>query len=539
MAKLPSPTLDNRNGDQVTAQVIGAFPSELSDRSDSNPAVVVAEAAGTFFDKLIYQINQWPLAVVQKLAALVGIDLLNATAATVTQQFTLSAPQPNDTTISTGATVSTADGSLVFATTSDLTIRAYLTSTGTISLTSGSTAVVGVGTAFTTDCPAGYQISTDRSTWYTVASVTDSTHLTLSSSASSTVSGSAFSSGPVSGSVAAQATTTGVATNAGANTLTTVVNAGSSVASTTNPAAATGGADAETVTAAASRMPTAFATREVACHVDDFAAFASDVLGSGSRVRARANFNVSTNQSGYVTVAMLSPNWTTATPVTTTERAAVMRDLTGRTGATATLVDLAVSIQSFTTSPTLFAVAVYRNKDYDEATVRANIAAAVNSYLNPSTYPWDPARYSTGYRPIYVPDLVQVVEAATGVDRVETINGVPAVGMNYRTSAASMTFTLGSASVTSVGATDYANATAGQTVLIDATNKAAYLVTAKSGGNAFTLDHNWAGSTGAASNVPFWTSTTTNLTDWFYLPYSSLSVSLTSPAASIVVVGSV
>lgn len=542
MAKIPDPVLDDRAGDLVTAQMIASFPAELSDRSDSNPATVVAEAFGYGYDRLRAAVNQFPRAVLQKVAALVGIEILDATAATVTQTFTLASPGARDTVISTGATVSTDDGSVIFATTSDMTVTAYTTPTGTVSTTSGSATVTGSGTTFVTGSTwVGYQIQipANTGTWYTILAVGGTTSLTLTTSATATVAGAAWNVGPIAGTAPAQATTTGVNTNVGANKLTTLVGGGSGVASTTNAAAATGGTDDETSAAAVERAPTAFATREVACHVDDFAAFAATTLGSGGRARARANFNVSAAAPGYVTVAMLSPNWTTATTVTALERSAVMRDLAGRTAATTTPIDLPVVVQSFTATPTLFAVAVYRNKDYDEATVKVNVAAAMNTYLSPATYPWDPPRYSGGYRPIYVPDLVAVVESAAGVDRVEAINGVPCVGMNYRTSAASMTFTNGSAAVTAVGATDYANATAGQTFLIDATNKAAYLVTVKSGGNAFTLDRNWGGSTGAASNVPFWTSQTTNLTDWFYLPYSNLSVTSTATAASIVVVGSV
>lgn len=542
MAKIPNPTLDDRAGDLVTAQVIASFPAELSDHSDSNPAVVVAEAIGYQYDLMRAAINQYPRAVLQKLAALVGVRILDATAATVTQQFTLSAPQSSDTVIATGTNVGNDDGTITFSTTSDLSIAAYTTPAGTVSTTSGSATVTGSGTTFVTGSTwVGWQIQIPALTgaWYTILSVGGTTTLTLTTSATATVAGAAWNVGPVVGSVSAQATTTGVNTNVGAGKLTTLISSASGVATTTNPAAATGGTDNETTAAAVERAPTAFATREVACHVDDFAEFATRTLGSGGRARARGNFNVSASASGYVTVAMLSPNWTTSTTVTALARAAVMRDLAGRTGATATLIDLPVVIQAFTASPNLPAVAVYRNKDFDEATVKVNIAAAVNSYFSPATYPWDPPRYSGGYRPIYVPDFVAVVESAAGVDRVESINGVPCVGMNYQTSAAAMTFTNGSSAVTSVGAADYANAIANQTFLLDATNKQVYLITVKTGGNAFTIDRAWAGTGGVISAVPFWTSQTTNLTDWFYLPFVNLSVTASATATSIVVVGSV
>src|SRR5215831_5351841 len=93
---VPAPILDTRNGDLVVAESIGSLPSELSDRSDSNPAVVILEASGNQFDKLLFQINQWPSAVIQKALALVGTLQNQATAATVSQTFTLSSPQVKD-----------------------------------------------------------------------------------------------------------------------------------------------------------------------------------------------------------------------------------------------------------------------------------------------------------------------------------------------------------------------------------------------------------------------------------------------------------
>src|SRR5579884_3702400 len=225
--KVPAPVLDTRSGDQVAAAAIGALPAELSDRSDSNPAVVIIEACGAYFDKLLFQLNQFAAnGVIQKCLSLVGVTLNSAQPGIVTQQFTLAAPQSTDTVIPKGSSVSTNDGTLVYSTTADLTIRAFSVPAGTISLTSGSATVTGSGTSFTTDAPAGYMISTDKITWYTVSSVTNNTTLVLTTSAASTVTAAAYYSGAVNGTVQAQATTNGLATNAAANSLTSVVNAG-------------------------------------------------------------------------------------------------------------------------------------------------------------------------------------------------------------------------------------------------------------------------------------------------------------------------
>ena len=116
---VPVVVLDTRDGDQVTAQSIASFPSNLSDRSDSNPAVVIVEACGNQFDKFIFQLNQWPDAVVSKTLNMVGIFLQAAAGATVTATFTLSSPQPQDVVIPAGTSFATADGSIQFTTTWD------------------------------------------------------------------------------------------------------------------------------------------------------------------------------------------------------------------------------------------------------------------------------------------------------------------------------------------------------------------------------------------------------------------------------------
>lgn len=540
----PEPVLDNRNGDSVTAQAIGALPTELSDRSDSNPAVVIIEACGAMFDKLIYQLNRWPRAVVQKALNLAGITLIEATAAAVTQTFTLSNPFASATTIPQGTQVSNTDGSIVFETVDDLTIAAYASGTGTITITAGSATVTCSTTGFTTGSTwVGYQIRGASGDWYTILSVETTSSLTISATASATQTAVSWVVGPITGTVSAQCTEAGAAGNVGAGKLTTLVSSPSGVASTTNTADAAGGTDQETNAAAVDRAPVAFAARDIACSAEDYATFALQTIGGNGRARARSNYNDTTSATGYVTIGLISPTWTTASAATASEIAAVLRDIAGRSFVGTTTTVLACTISTFNASGSMFGCCVVRNSNYDATTVKVKIAEAINTYLNPLTYPWAPDSYTDGYRPIYVADLIQVLEDIVGIDRVYTINAsgysVPCVGMDYRTSAASMTFTASSASVSSVGAADYANITAGTTILIDSTNNVPYLVITKSGGNALTLHTTWAGTAGAISNVPFFTSADTNLTNWRTLPYSNLSIESASPAASLFVVGSV
>jgi hypothetical protein len=526
---VPSPVLDGRNGDLVTAESIASLPTELSDRSNANPAVVIIEAVGAIYDKLIYQVNRWPQAVIQKVLSLIGITLNPATAATVSQTFTLSAPQTLDTIVPTGTQVSTSDGTSVFSTLTDLTVRAYTVPGGTITLTSGSTAVVGVGTSFTTDAPAGYQISTDGITWYTVSNVGGSTTLTLTSSATSTVSGSAYRSGPVSGTVSAQATTLGSATNIAATKINTLVNQPAGVGSTVNNAAAIGGTDIETTASAIARAPSAFATRDVACQSSDYEYFAQKILGTNSRVKGFANTNVTAAAPGYVTVALLSPAWTTTSSVSSQERASVIRDLQTRTFAGATTIDVPADIQRFDTGSNIPAVLVWRQSRYDEATVRANVAAAINNLLNPNTYNWG--------RTIFTDDLVQAIGVAVGVDRVHSVNGIPAVGTIFKTAANNISFTALSTSATANAADIGAGKiTQNVTYLIDTTNKTGYLVTNISG-TTLTLSSGYAGTTGSVASMTYLNVGDTTLNTAYTLPYSNLSTATTSSPASIQVVG--
>ena len=523
------PVLDTRDEGELAAQAVGALPSELSDRSDSNPAVVIIEAASTVVGKLLYQINRWPSGVIQKALALVGVTLTPAVGATVTQSFTLSAPQASDTVIPTGTQVSIADGSVVFATLADLTISAYSAPAGTVQTTAGSTAIVGAGTAFVLGSTwVGYQIQIPQTTgpWMTIASVADATHLTLVSAAPATVAAATWYIGQLTGTVQAQATTTGTGTNVGATKLTTLASSPAFVASTTNTAAASGGAEIETTDEAITRAPIAFAARDVAITVADYAYFAQRTLGAGGRASAKANWNTTAAASGYTSVACLSPAWTAATPVGASERAAVVRDLSPRAFSGATVVDVAASIYSPTT-----AAIVYRKAAFAAATTQTDVAAAINTYLSPNTYPWG--------RIIYTNDLVQAVEAVTSVDRVHDIMGVACVGAGYSASPAAINFVFG---VAAANTADTTGVVANRTVLYDAVNGKAYLVRSFVPNASVTLDRVYESAANTQTPNRFQAvdddmagGSTTPLFN--ALPYSALSVTTAPP--SIIVLGAV
>jgi len=532
---IPDPVLDARDEDLVAAQAIGALPSELSDRSDSNPAVVLLEAASWIYGKLSYQLNQWPRAVVQKAMALVGVTLEDAAAATTSLTFTLTAPVDRDKTIDAGTEVATTDGAILFATLDDLTIDAYTAGGGgTIAFTAGSTAVVGTGTAFLTGSAwVAWQIGLQGAsgaaptTWNTIASVTNGTNLTLSAPAAATTSG-AFFVGPLQGSTTAQATTTGSTTNVGAGKLTSLQSSVSGVASVTNNAAATGGQDQETAASAVLRAPTAFASRDVACSAADHAEFARRILGQGGRAAARANTNLTAAATGYTTVALLSPTWTTSTPVTTAEQAAVDRDLEPRRYAGVSIVVTPATL--YLPTP---ACIVVKKAQYADAQVRSNVAGAINTWLSPNTYPWG--------RVIYPMDLASASEAAEGVDRVHEIKGVACCGTGWTTVPSDPNWTNGNATATIADTTWVVD---GQTIICDETNGTPYLIVSHVAATSITVDRAWTGVSGSQTNHYFYARDDdgnggTASPTWYYLPYSDLATSTTSPAPSVIVYGSV
>lgn len=537
ISTVPTVQLDTRDGSELAAQALGALPQELSDRGPSNPAVPIIEACGYIVDHDLYQINNFPSSVIAKVLNLCGTTLESSAAATVQQTFNLTNPRNVDTVIEAGTDVSTSDGTIVFSTTADATITAYTAPAGTIAFTVGSATVAGTGTSFPTDTTwNGYKIGiqgasgSDPATWYTLANYDagagdSATQRRITTTAAATVATAAFFVGPITATAAARATTTGSDTNVGAATLTVMVDSVTGITSTSNAAAASGGQDEEDIDTAEARAQTTFAARDIALTANDYGFFAARTLGTGGRAMARENTNVTTASSGYVTVACLSPTWTAATPATAVERAAVVRDLATRTFSGTTTVDVAANIQTFTP-----VIAFWRKAAFDSTTARVAVAGAINTYLSPNTYEWG--------RSIYTTDMVQVVEAVTSVDRVVSLNGAVAFGTSSSTSAATAAFALGSASVTAVGGADYAAITVTQNWFVIAPDSKAYLIIDKSGGNAFTLDRVYEGSNSTAT-FTYFQSTDTALANWYSLGYSALSVSTASPAATVIVQGSV
>jgi hypothetical protein len=132
---------------------------------------------------------------------------------------------------------------------------------------------------------------------------------------------------------------------------------------------------------------------------------------------------------------------------------------------------------------------------------------------------------------------VQAIGVAVGVDRVHSVNGIPAVGTIFKTAANNISFTALSTSATANAADIGAGKiTQNVTYLIDTTNKTGYLVTNISG-TTLTLSSGYAGTTGSVASMTYLNVGDTTLNTAYTLPYSNLSTATTSSPASIQVVG--
>lgn len=533
---MPQPVLDNQDGDEVVAQIIESFPDELSDRSPGNPAVVIASALGLVYEKNQFQLNALPQAYVQQLLATIGSPLVSPTAATATQTFTLGAPQPTDTVIPAGSQVSTVDGSLTATLLSDVVIPAYQSFyDGYLTVTAGSTTVRSSANDFVTGLTwVGQQIQVSTNgqggTWYTIASVSSANTLTIAAPAAASAggAGTSFNVGPVLSSAAqVQFTSTGSNTNVGSGTLTSANIA--NVSATTNTTAGVNGADQETAASGLARAQDTFARRDVVITASDYERAAERMLGVNGRARAIGNYADQAQLSGVVSLALLSPNWTTSSSVSAQERTNVIRDLYPRTFIGSTTLDLAANIEVFNSAGSQPVICVWRKAQYSEAQAAVSVAEAVNDLLNPNTYDWG--------RTIYAGDLAGVSKT-DAIDRVHDINGVLAVGMNYSPAASGWT-SVKNTNGAVVAAGDYAAMVAGSTIVVDQTGTVpdTYLVVAKLGSNTVQFDRAYEGAGGTSTSWGYFTSGDTTLTDWKTLPYASLSIDPDAPAATIFVLG--
>ncbi|HEY6334230.1 MAG TPA: baseplate J/gp47 family protein [Blastocatellia bacterium] len=95
---------------------------ELTNANPSSPHTVIIEAVAWALQQQAYLINQWPVRDQIEFANLFPSGLKLATAAVTTLTFTVAPPPDTAVDIPAGTQVSTADGSITFATNVDLNI---------------------------------------------------------------------------------------------------------------------------------------------------------------------------------------------------------------------------------------------------------------------------------------------------------------------------------------------------------------------------------------------------------------------------------
>lgn len=105
---------------------------------------------------------------------------------------------------------------------------------------------------------------------------------------------------------------------------------------------------------------------------------------------------------GHITIAVLGPGGALV--------ASADRDALEATLEELAQVNLDVHVVDPTITPVDVTVTVRRFADYDDATVTANVEAALAAYLDPETWDWDDT--------VAVNELIPVIDAAAGVDLV-------------------------------------------------------------------------------------------------------------------------
>jgi uncharacterized phage protein gp47/JayE len=107
---------------------------------------------------------------------------------------------------------------------------------------------------------------------------------------------------------------------------------------------------------------------------------------------------------GYVTVAVYG----TGAVLSAAQREAIRVDLDDRAQA-----NLSVAVIDPTITAVPVTATVVRKAGYDDATVKANITAALAAYLAPASWPWAGT--------VYRNELIAIIDGAAGVERVTTL----------------------------------------------------------------------------------------------------------------------
>src|SRR6266851_9036538 len=137
---IPAPNLDDRNFNSLVQEARDRISQQAptwTDRSDSDPGMVLLDVFAYLTELMLFRLNQLPDKVYIALLNLLGVKMKPPSAAAVQLQFTLAQAAPNPITIPRGTRVTAARASggkppPVFSTSAPLSIQAGATgATGT------------------------------------------------------------------------------------------------------------------------------------------------------------------------------------------------------------------------------------------------------------------------------------------------------------------------------------------------------------------------------------------------------------------------
>lgn len=126
---LRAPNLDDRTFDDLVAEALRIIESacpQWTDRTPSDPGMVMIDIFAHLTEAMLYRLNRLPEKAYIEFLKLIGVKLHAPTAASVSLRFTLSRQSPHATIIPCGTRVALAGGGKeapVFATLTDVTIE--------------------------------------------------------------------------------------------------------------------------------------------------------------------------------------------------------------------------------------------------------------------------------------------------------------------------------------------------------------------------------------------------------------------------------
>ena len=124
---IPPPVIDERDGERLAAEAVArlneACPA-LTDNNAYSPVNALAENQAWHVEQVLRAVNRLPPLAAVEFAALFGVELRLATAATTTLTFAASPPAGTQAVIPAGTRVATPDGAYAFETDAELVLSA-------------------------------------------------------------------------------------------------------------------------------------------------------------------------------------------------------------------------------------------------------------------------------------------------------------------------------------------------------------------------------------------------------------------------------